>query len=160
MKIFGVVYAKPVASAGTDMSDAEKIAAFFSFQRMKCSLGIFCRALLDHKIELFRLWRPHTKMRFVSADQFRANRIATFCKRNDVPRTFTNHTTIVRSGDFSFAIQHRQARTWGRSLRKQPNRECEHESRQLFSLCSPLTADTSTLLKMDNEELDTGRSKV
>src|SRR6266581_4846367 len=160
MKIFGVVYPKPITSARADVGNAEKVTAFIGLQRMKCSLGVFRCAFLDHKVELLRPWRPNTKMRFVFADQFRANRIATLCERHDVTLTLISRTTIVGFGDFSFPIQHQQSRTWGRSRRKQPKRECVRESRQLFSPCSSPATNISARLKIDNEELDTGRLNV
>ena len=136
MKIFGVVYAKPVASARADFGDAGKIPVLFSFERMKCSLGIFRRVLLDHKMELVCLWRPNTKMRFLFADQFRANRIATFCECHHLTLILINCTTIVRFGNFSLPIQHRQSRTWGRSLRKQPRIANGHSGIWQIATCS------------------------
>ena len=81
MKISGTVYAKPVANARIDVGDAGKVTAFVSFQRMKSALGVFRCALLDHKIELLRLWRPNTKMCPLFANQFRADWIAALCER-------------------------------------------------------------------------------
>src|SRR2546430_16373470 len=87
MKILGVVYPKPIAGARADVGDTREIPAFFSFQRMKCSVRVFRRALFEDKINVLRLWRPNTKMRFVFANQFRSDRITAFCERHHVTLT-------------------------------------------------------------------------
>ena len=115
MKVFGLVYAKPVASARTDPGHAGEISSFFRFQRMKRSLCVFRCVFFENKIDMFSLGRPHPKMCFVLADQFRANRIATFCERRHATPSLINCF-----GNFAFPVQHLRSRTCGRLLRKQP----------------------------------------
>jgi hypothetical protein len=45
-------------------------------------------------------------MRFVLADQFRANRIATFCQRPHATLSLMDQVAAVRFGNLSFPVEH------------------------------------------------------
>ena len=102
MKILGLIYPKPIASARAGVGDARKISIFLSLQRMKCPLRVFGCAFFQNKIHMLSLRGPNAKMRFVFTNQFRSNRIAAFCEGHRVRRTLSN-----RFGSFSFRVQHR-----------------------------------------------------
>ena len=102
MKILGLVHPKPIASARADVGDAGKIPVLLRLQRMKCALRVFRRAFFQNKIDMLSLRRPNTKMRYIFANQFRANRIAAFCQRHHVRRRLSNYF-----GSFSPPVQHR-----------------------------------------------------
>ena len=78
MKMFRTIYSEPVKGSRANIGIAGKITALLSLKWVKCALGSFFRALLQHKIDLLRFWRPDPEMRFVYADQFRSDRITPF----------------------------------------------------------------------------------
>jgi hypothetical protein len=78
MKMFRAVYSEPVERTRANIRGTRKITALLSIERVKCALRRFFRALLQNKIDLLGFWRPDAKVRFVRADQFRADRITSF----------------------------------------------------------------------------------
>jgi hypothetical protein len=48
---------------------------------MKAAPGVLFGALFEDKIDMLRFRRPQAEMRFVWADQFRADRVATIYMR-------------------------------------------------------------------------------
>ena len=68
MKMFGLVYPKAIKRSRADAGNAGKITSVFSFQRMKCPLRIFLRALFQNKIDMLRFWRPDPEVRFIGPD--------------------------------------------------------------------------------------------
>src|SRR6266496_2646720 len=99
MKILGVVYPKPIAGARADVGDAGKIPVFLSLHGMKRPLRIFRGTFFQNKIHMLSLWRPNTKTRFVSANQFRSNRVVAFCECRRVALGRLGHF-----GSFAFTV--------------------------------------------------------
>src|SRR5438045_799616 len=68
MKVFGVVYTKPIAVASAGFGRSGKISAVFALEWMKCAVRIFGCAFFKHYINVSCFWRPNAKMRFVCAN--------------------------------------------------------------------------------------------
>src|SRR6266487_6719562 len=79
MKMFGIIYAKPIARVRPSFGRTGKVSAFLGLQRMKRSLRILLRAFFENNIDMFRFRRPNAEVYFVYADQFRSDRIAAKC---------------------------------------------------------------------------------
>src|SRR6266852_2621179 len=105
MKMFRVVYAKPIECTGTRACGAGKITAFLGLERMKCSLRIFFGAFFQNKIDIVRFWGPDPKVRLVHTDQFGANRMTprTFSRSHE-GFSFTSLFAAVLFRDFSFPV--------------------------------------------------------
>src|ERR1700737_2541158 len=78
MEMLVVIDAKAVKSSGASLGRARKISALFARERMKSALRILDRAFLKNNSETFCFRGPNAKMRFVFADDFRANRVTPF----------------------------------------------------------------------------------
>ena len=68
MKVFGVVYTKPIAVASAGFGRPGKVLAVFALERMKCAVRIFGRAFFKDYIYVSCFWRPNAKMRLVCAN--------------------------------------------------------------------------------------------
>ena len=102
MKMLGLVYPKAVKRSRVGVGNPRKIASIFSFQRMKCSLRIFLRALFQNKIDMLRFWRPHPEMRFLWSDQFGADWITTFYGSSHATFSPTGAAPVVHGSNFAF----------------------------------------------------------
>ena len=102
MKMFGLVSSKAIKRSRADAGNAGKITSIFSFQRMKCSLRIFLRALFQNKIDMLRFWRPDPEVRFLWPDQFGTDRITTFCELSHATFSPTSAPLVVHGSDFAF----------------------------------------------------------
>src|SRR5258705_2346568 len=126
VKMFGIIYAKPIARVRPSFGRSGKVSAFLALQRMKRSLRVLLRAFFENNIDMFRFRGPNAEVCFVYADQFRADGIA--AKLSGIGHAgFSplSRVTAVGFDDLAFPVQHRYSRTCGRLLRKQPKRECE-----------------------------------
>ena|SRR5712691_6616709 len=105
MKMFRAVYSEPVECAGANVRYARKITALLSLEWVKCAFGTFFRTLLHDKIDIFRFWRPNPEVRFVRADQFRADGMAPF----DLHTTFSllRRAPALHRRDLSFHFTRR-----------------------------------------------------
>ena len=78
MKVLRLVHAKAIERAGADSCGSRKVSALFRVERLKRALRAFNCALFQDKIDILRFRCPKTEVRFVTADQLRANGITTF----------------------------------------------------------------------------------
>src|SRR5438128_4702113 len=105
MKMFGLVYPEPIERTGADVCIAGKITALFGLNWVKCARGSFFRALLQDEFDLLGFWSPNPEVRFVRADQFGADGIASF----DLHTTFSllRRTPALHRRDLSFHFTRR-----------------------------------------------------
>src|SRR6266487_5242906 len=108
VKMFGVIYAKPIPRVRSSLDRSGKISVFLNLQRMKRSLRILLRAFFENNIDMFRFRRPNAEVYFVCTDQFRSDRIAAKWSGIGHPTLLPiSRVTAVGFDDFSFSVQHR-----------------------------------------------------
>ena len=108
MKMFGIIYAKPIARVRPSFGRTGKVSAFLGLQRMKRPLRVLLRAFFENNIDMFRFRGPNAEVCFVYADQFRADGIAT--KLSGIRHAGFSPLSRVTAGgfdDFAFPVQHR-----------------------------------------------------
>src|SRR5438067_8512312 len=114
VKMFGVIYAKPISGVRPSLDRSGKVSALLSLEGMKRSLRVLLRALSENNIDMFRLRRPNAEVCFICADQFRSDRIAAKCSGIAGPRLSpVTGVTVIGFDGFSFSVQHRSPRTCG-----------------------------------------------
>ena len=106
--MFGVINTKPITVVTVGFDRPGKISAVFPLEGMKCARCSFFRACFKDDIDPSCFRRPNAKMRFVCADQFRADGIA--AKASGIGHAgFSpiSRVTGVGFDNFSFPAQHR-----------------------------------------------------